>query len=101
MTWGFLNGARAEKISGSGNGPRVDYLKDADHATIAALHLAETDDPDRLLDADEGYEIAEQYAHGGILLLKTMMDQDGDFARMFAGEIKDRSDVVAAEAERE
>ncbi len=98
MTWGFANGTRAEKVSGSNNGPRVDYLKEPDHAILAAIHLSEVKDPDLLLDLDERYTIAEQYAHGGILLIKTMMDQDGDLARMFAGEIKSRADELLEES---
>jgi len=97
MTWGFANGARAEKIVGSNNGPRLDYLKDPDHAILAAMQLAEGKDPDRLLDLNERYAMAEQYAHGGILLIRTMMEQEGDFARMFSGEIKTRADRMFAE----
>jgi hypothetical protein len=88
MSWGFRNGTRVEDFRRSGNGARIDYLKEEDLALIAAVHLATSGDPNALSSVDDGFTIAEQYAEGGILLLRKMMDEPGDFSRKLAGEVK-------------
>ncbi|NTU70972.1 MAG: hypothetical protein HGB10_04010 [Coriobacteriia bacterium] len=94
MAWGFRNGIRAEKVVKSNTGPRLEYFKDSDMAIVAAVQLATTDDPDSLLDLDARYDMAEQFAEGGIRLLKSEMEKQGDFARMFSAEIKTVADEI-------
>ena len=88
MSWGFHSNTRVEKFKRSGNGVRIDYLKDEDRALMAAIHLAVTEDQESLADIDEGFSIAEQFAEGGILLLEQMIDEPGGFSRKLAGEVK-------------
>ena len=95
LSWGFKHGTRVEEFKRSDTGPRTEYLQPEHLAIIAAIHLAETGRPDALCSAEDGFDIAEQYAEGGILLLETAMDEPGDFAKMLAGEVKSEVDGLA------
>lgn len=95
MSWGFKHGLAVEDFKRVNTGVRLDYLRDEDHALMAAVQLATTQDLDSLLDLDQRYELAEQYAEGGIQLLGKMMDEPGDFARTFAAEVREFSASLA------
>lgn len=56
---------------------RTEYLSDEERALIRAIAIATEDDLNVLLDEDKVYSIAEEYATGGISLLK---------AKVFSGE---------------
>ena len=94
MSWGFRTGTKSEDFKRSNNGPRVEYLKDEDLALMAAIHFAESGNPDDLVDIGTQFSIAEQYAEGGILLLEKMMEEPGDFSRALAGEVKSELDKL-------
>ena len=95
LSWGFQSGTNVEDFKRSGNGVRVDYLKDEDRALISAIHLAETCEPESLSDVDAGFTLAEQYAEGGILLLAQVMEEHGDFSRKLSGQVKSQLDALA------
>lgn len=97
MAWGFRNGIQADRVVKSGTGVRLEYLGAADQAVIAAVQLATTNDPDSLLDIESRYDLAEEFAEGGIRLLKSEMEKQGDFARMFSAEIKSAAAEVVVE----
>ena len=92
MCLGFRNGTKVESFKRSNNGLRVEYLQPEDLAMMAAIQLAESEDPATLSDPDKGFTLAEQYAEGGILLLEKMMEEPGDFTRAIAGEVKSELD---------
>lgn len=94
MAWGFRNGIRAEKVVKSGTGVRLEYLTDSDQAIIAAVQLSTSGNADALLDIDARYDMAEEFAEGGIRLLKSEMEKQGDFARMFSAEVKSAADEI-------
>jgi len=45
-------------------------------------------DPEALGDIEQRLDLAEQYADGGLMLLEKLMDEQGEFRRAFAGEVK-------------
>lgn len=87
MAWGFFHDTKSPPIKRSGTGVRIEYLDDEDRSLIRAIHFAETQDLDALLDEDAGFEIAELFAEGGIQLLAEQMKKPGDFSEAFAAEI--------------
>lgn len=95
LAWGFKHGTRVEQFKRSDTGPRVEYLQPEHLAIIAAIQLAEEGSPEALCAPEDGFDIAEQYAEGGILLLETAMDEPGDFAQMLAAEVKGEVDGLA------
>lgn len=90
MAWGFRHGQREENFKRSNNGPRIEYInKDQTAlALLAAVHYATVHDIDSFLDHEQRLDIAEQYAQGGLLLLRQQLDAPGSFSRWFAGEIR-------------
>lgn len=95
LGWGVRHGTRPEEFKRSNNGVRLEYLNGQDEAILAAVQLAETQDPETLTDIEQRLDLAEQYAEGGLLLLKELLDEPGELARAFAGEIKSQIDGQA------
>lgn len=96
MSWGYRYGTKVDEFKKSATGVRLEFLKDEDLALMAAVQLKTTGDPESLKDVEQRFDLAEQYAEGGILLLAKMMEEPGDFAKTFAAEIKQQSASLAA-----
>lgn len=88
MAWGFKHGTKSTDLKRLNTGVRLEYLKPHHEALLTAIHLAEVGDPDALGDIEQRLDLAEQYADGGLMLLDKLMDEQGEFRRAFAGEIK-------------
>lgn len=87
VAWGWANQIRVEEISKSGTGPRVEYLDDSDTALLKALHFSVTQDAESLTDVDAVHTTAEQFAEGGIRILKELMEKPGSFVEKFTSEV--------------
>lgn len=88
MAWGYKHGTKATDMKRSNTGARLEYLKPQHEALLTAVHLAEVSDPEALGDIEQRLDLAEQYADGGLMLLEKLMDEQGEFRRAFAGEVK-------------
>lgn len=99
MAWGFKYGDRVEESlkKSSATQVRHEYLRDEDYALMGAIQLATTGSPDSLLDLDERYLMAEQFAEGGMLLLKEILEGPGDLAKAFAAQVIDAARAVPGE----
>ncbi|MEN9751828.1 MAG: hypothetical protein RLZZ600_875 [Actinomycetota bacterium] len=94
MAFGFRAGNRVAEITKSGTGVRVEYLRPEHEALLAAVQLATTKSNESLVDLDERYSIAEQYAEGGIRLLALELDKPGDFNQSIASELVTMAKVL-------
>ncbi len=81
MAYGFLNGNKVDSVQRSGTGPRTQYLKPEHELLMCAIQLSETGKVESLLNQEERYDLAERYAEGGIRLIKSAVDQPGDFTQ--------------------
>lgn len=75
MSFGFRENYKRPKPASKSDGPRLEYIKDDQKALIKSIALAEADDSDLLLDEDALYDIAEEYAAGGLALLASAREK--------------------------
>jgi hypothetical protein len=68
---------------------RTEYLKDQDNSIIKSIAVAKTGTLDILLNKKKIYSIAEEYASGGIKLLKDMVygGSYGSFSKKLESEL--------------
>jgi hypothetical protein len=59
---------------------RLSYLKDEDLALFRSIALSDSQNPDVLLNEDSVYDIVEQYAAGGLMILAEKIQKDANFA---------------------
>lgn len=76
MSIGFYEGARTE-LGSKKDFVRIEYLTDREKSIIKAIAVAEEKGLDVLLDKKKVYSIAEEYAAGGIKLLKDKVFSGG------------------------
>lgn len=71
---------------------RLEYLSEKEDAIIKSIAISEEGGLDVLLDKDKVYTIAEEYASGGIKLLKSqvMGKIHGDYMKWFESKIIDK-----------
>ena len=85
---GFDSGFKRDVPPRKSDSMRVADLKKEQFAIMRAVALRETKDSNVLLNDDEVFDIAEQYAAGGLMLLAQKAKEGGDFRldliRMFA-----------------
>ena len=70
MTYGYKHGAFGDQIKRSNTGLRVDFLRAEDQALMAAIQLGHDASTENIADLERRYQLAEQFAQGGILLLR-------------------------------
>jgi hypothetical protein len=83
MSVGYVSKNRLKDYKKSNTGPRLQYLQTEDNAFFAALQIAETSDPKSLLDIEDLYDLAEQYAAGGVSILYKKYMEENDFLQWF------------------
>jgi hypothetical protein len=85
---GFDSGVKRDVPPRKSDSMRVADLKKDQFAIMRAVALRETKDSNVLLNDDDVFDIAEQYAAGGLMLLAQKAKEGGDFRldliRMFA-----------------
>jgi len=87
MAWGAHHGMKADSITKSGSGVRVEYLSETDNILLAAAHYTGSPQAEGLIDINAIHTSAELYAEGGIRLLAEEMNKPGDFAERFRAQI--------------
>ncbi len=77
---------------------RLEYLSEKEDAVIKSIAISEEDSLGVLLDKDKVYTIAEEYAAGGIKLLKNqvMGKRYGDYIKWFESKIIDKFTEISA-----
>ncbi len=73
MTYGSAKGRRSQGFTRAANGPRT-AVRSEHKAMMSAVQLMELGETADLLNNDERDLIAEEYAEGGIRLLKEQLD---------------------------
>ena len=76
---GFSNGKKNAVPPRKSDVTNVKYIQEMDLANIRAIALDESKDPTILLREDDVYDIAEQYASGGLEILASEMGKQPDF----------------------
>ena len=94
MAFGFWRGADREIDKREGF-VRAEYLTPQDKALIDALAVAEAQSAAVLANRERVYEIAERYAHGGILLLHDHV-QSTQFGSFYKGFERDMFDLIGS-----
>lgn len=74
---------------------RLADIKEKTLAIWQAIALAETKNPAVLLDEDAMYDIIEQYAAGGLMILSAEMDSQLDFAGWLSAKLYKQSELIA------
>lgn len=101
MAFGFKHRANP-KIARREGFVRAEYLTPGDKALINALAVAETGSIAVLTNRARVYQIAEEYAHGGIRLLHDQVEsvQHGSFYKRFERDLFDMlEEIVGREIE--
>jgi len=64
---------------------RTEYLKDEDYSIINSIAIIDSDNLEIIFNKKEVFEIVEEYAHGGIEILKNMLFEknSGSFVKKF------------------
>lgn len=74
---------------------RLADIKEKTLAIWQAIALAESRDPSVLLDEDSMFDIIEQYAAGGLMILSAEMDNQPDFAGWLSAKLYRQSESIA------
>ena len=77
LVTGFRNKCKSTLPSGKDDIIRTEYLTDQERSIIKAMAVADEGSLDILLDKKQVYAIAEEYAAGGIQLLKDEVFRGG------------------------
>lgn len=79
LALGFSTGTVRDVPPRKTDGPRIDYFQPEQMSLIKAVALAEADSAEILLDEDRVYDVAEQYASGGLMLLSKAREAEPNF----------------------
>lgn len=83
MAVGFSSKNKISDLKRSNTGVRIQYFQPDDNTLLAALQVHITDDPTALVLIEDLYDLAEQYAAGGIAILATALDTERNFNEWF------------------
>lgn len=91
MVIGYKEGSRVNLPKGKEEWVRTEYLNSDEKSVIKAIAVAEEGSLDVLLDKKKVYSIAEEYAAGGIKLLKNSIFSGGygSFIKKLESELVD------------
>lgn len=87
MAYGY---SAKNKISGwkrNNNGPRLEYMQPRDETLMAAVSISEHDNPSCLRETESVYDLAEDYAAGGVALLGAALSKERDFHAWIEAEV--------------
>jgi hypothetical protein len=71
---------------------RLESIKEQTMATWRAIALADSGDPTILMDEDRVFDIIEQYAAAGLMILSIEMKERADFAGWLSVKLYSHSD---------
>jgi len=95
LAFGFAAGVKREVPNRKTDGPRLSYIQPEQMALIKAVGLAEAETADALVDEDAIYDIAEQYASGGLMLLADAYKSNPNFRDWLRGKLVDYTQIKA------
>lgn len=81
MTFGLEAGVRRTVGSSKSDAARLEYITESQKALIKAVGLSQMDGAEYLLDEDEIYKVAEEFAAGGLWILAKEYDNQPDFVQ--------------------
>lgn len=96
MAMGFAAGMKRDVPSRKTDGPRFSYIQPEQMALIKAVGLAEAEEAEALVDEDSIYDVAEQYASGGLMLLADAHKSNANFRDWLRSKLVDYSQITAA-----
>lgn len=99
MAYGFSS---RNKISGwkrLNNGVRLEYMQPKDETLLTAVSIAEHGDPRCLRDVEAVFDLAEDYAAGGIALLGAALRSERNFHSWIEGEVFSSFQAATEKAE--
>lgn len=67
----------------SNTGVRIEYFKDEDNTLFSALQVSTTGNANSLLAVEDLYDLAENYAAGGIAILANALQTERNFEEWF------------------
>jgi hypothetical protein len=76
---GFNEGLKRDVPPRKSDAVRLSYLKEGHMAIVKSVAISDTKDDLVLLDEDKIYDIAEQYAATGLMMLSRAMKSEPDF----------------------
>ena len=88
---GFSSGTRRETPVRKTDGPRLSYFQADQMALIRAVALAESDSSEILVDEESIYDLAEQFAAGGLMLLANGHETNANFRDWLRSKLADYS----------
>ena len=87
MAYGFSSKNKLTGWKRLNNGVRLEYMQPKDETLIAAVSIAEHGDPKCLREFEAIYDLAEDYAAGGIALLGAALRSERNFKSWIEGEV--------------
>lgn len=81
MTIGFEAGVRREVRASKSDAARLEYISETQKAVIKSVGLSQVESAETLLEEDEIYKIAEEFAAGGLWILAKEYDSQPDFVK--------------------
>jgi hypothetical protein len=93
---GFASGVKRDVPVRKTDGPRLSFIQPEQMALIKAVGLAEAEEADALIDEDSIYDIAEQYASGGLMLLSDAYKTNPNYRDWLRSKLVDYSKIKAA-----
>jgi len=73
---------------------RLETIKEQTLATWRAIALADTEDPTVLMDEDRVFDIVEQYAAAGLMILSIELKERADFAGWLSAKLYKQSQII-------
>jgi hypothetical protein len=87
MAYGYSAKNKVRGWKRNNNGPRLEYMQPRDETLIAALSISEHDNPSCLRETEAVYDLAEDYAAGGIVLFATALSKERNFHSWIEAEV--------------
>ena len=86
LSFGFYSGTKGPLPPRKTDGPRLDYIQPEQMAMMKAVALAEAESSELLLDEDAVFDILEEYAAGGLMLLANSL-KEANFQTWIKGKL--------------
>ena len=87
MSVGFYKGVRGPKSPRSSDAARFEYMNEMDVARMRMVAVAESASADVLVSDEDVIDIAEQYANGGLALMRAEQESNPAFSSWLVTEL--------------
>jgi hypothetical protein len=95
-TYGFSKSNLNEYVRTKNQGVRMEYFNESDDALFLAIASATFGEDAELLDAEAIYDLAEQYASGGVILLNEAYNRERNFLDWFQAEVFEQLNTLSS-----